>query len=157
MVLTALREKKTYTDKTKLNPAARDDTLRCKDTKRSVCARNWTVFILFLRSNCPELVHTTAGVWRVFFLLYGGSQTYKCITATYLSNEPLTLYLQFQLGVSMVHLTDIDWHFMTDRLQRFELKIFVFVLLKKQCHLHLGCLGGKQINIQFKFWGELSF
>uniref|UniRef100_A0A673G934 Rad60/SUMO-like domain-containing protein n=1 Tax=Sinocyclocheilus rhinocerous TaxID=307959 RepID=A0A673G934_9TELE len=29
---------------------------------------------------------------------------------------------------------------MTDRLQRFELKIFVCVLLKKQSHLHLGCL-----------------
>uniref|UniRef100_A0A673J018 TROVE domain-containing protein n=1 Tax=Sinocyclocheilus rhinocerous TaxID=307959 RepID=A0A673J018_9TELE len=33
-------KKKTYTNKTKLNPAARDDTLMCKDTKRSVCARN---------------------------------------------------------------------------------------------------------------------
>ncbi len=33
-------KKKTYTDKTKLNPAARDDTLRSKHTKQSVCARN---------------------------------------------------------------------------------------------------------------------
>ncbi len=40
-----VERKKAYTDKTKLNPAARDDTLRSKDTKRSVCARNWTVFI----------------------------------------------------------------------------------------------------------------
>ncbi len=31
---------------------------------------------------------------------------------------------------------------MTDRLQRFELKIFVCVLLKKQSHLHLGCPAG---------------
>uniref|UniRef100_A0A8C1SIU4 Low density lipoprotein receptor-related protein 1Ba n=1 Tax=Cyprinus carpio TaxID=7962 RepID=A0A8C1SIU4_CYPCA len=31
-------------------------------------------------------------------LLYGGSQTYKCITATYLSKGPLTLYLQSQSG-----------------------------------------------------------
>ncbi len=60
MGLSALREKKTYTDKTKLNPAARDDTLRSKDMKRSV----------------------------------------------YLSNGPLTLYLQSQLGVSMVHLRE---------------------------------------------------
>ncbi len=100
--------KKTYTDKTKLNPAARDDTLRSKDTKQLVCARNWTVFILFLTSDlphCPTVLSTftTAGAWRVFFffLLYGGSQTYKCITATYLSNGPLKLYLQSQLGVSM--------------------------------------------------------
>uniref|UniRef100_A0A8C1YJQ8 Regulator of G protein signaling 12a n=1 Tax=Cyprinus carpio TaxID=7962 RepID=A0A8C1YJQ8_CYPCA len=34
-----------------------------------------------------------------FFLLYGGSQNYKCITATYRSNGPLTRYLQSQLGV----------------------------------------------------------
>ncbi len=38
----------------------------------------------------------------------------------------------------------------------FELKIFVCVLLKKQSHLHLGCPGGKQINIKFSFLGELS-
>ncbi len=38
MGLMALREKKTYTDKTKLNPVACDNTLRCKDTKR--CALN---------------------------------------------------------------------------------------------------------------------
>ncbi len=43
MGLTDLREKKTYTDKTKLNPAACDDTLRSKDKKRSVCARNFPV------------------------------------------------------------------------------------------------------------------
>ncbi len=50
----------------------------------------------------------------------------------------------------------IDCHYMTDRLQRFELKIFVYVLLKKQSHLHLGCPGGMQINITFSFLGELS-
>ncbi len=50
----------------------------------------------------------------------------------------------------------IDCRYMTDRLQRFELKIFVCVLLKKQRHLHLGCPGGKQINITFTFLGELS-
>ncbi len=39
----------TYTKhtQTKLNPVARDDTLRSKDMKRSVCARSWTVFIYF--------------------------------------------------------------------------------------------------------------
>ncbi len=47
----------------------------------------------------------------------------------------------------------IDLHYMTDRLQRFELKK---QLLKKQSHLHLGCPGGKQINITFSFLGELS-
>ncbi len=36
--------------------------------------------------------------------IHGGSQTYKCITTTYLSNGLLTHYLQSQLGVSMLHL-----------------------------------------------------
>ncbi len=36
----------------------------------------------------------------------------------------------------------IDCHYMTDRLHRFELKIFFCVLLKKQSYLHLGCPGG---------------
>ncbi len=108
MVPMALREKKTYTDKTKLNPAARDDTLRSKDTKRSVCARNWTVFISFL-PLIHRNVHWACSQQRVFFfLLYGRSQTYKCITATYLSNGPLTLYLQSQLGVSMVNTNNIN-------------------------------------------------
>ncbi len=89
-----------YTDKRKLNPAARDDTLRSKDMKRSVCARNWTVFILFFTSDPqhgPTLLSafTTASAWRIFFffLLYSGSQTYKCITATYLSNRFVSLDL----------------------------------------------------------------
>ncbi len=38
--------------------------------------------------------------------LYSRLQTYKCITATYLPNGPLPLYLQSQLGVSMVHFRD---------------------------------------------------
>ncbi len=90
-----------------------DDTLRSKDSKRSVCARNWTVFRMFFffftsdPPYCPTVLilsaFTTVGALRVDFfscLLYSGSQTNKCITATYLSNGPLTLYLQSQLGVS---------------------------------------------------------
>ncbi len=55
-------KKKTYIDKTKLNPAARDDTLRSKDTNRSVCARNWTyLYRVFLTSDpphCPTVLST---------------------------------------------------------------------------------------------------
>ncbi len=46
------REKK-YTDKTKLNSAARDDTLRSKDTKTiSLCNSIYIVFYAAM-SNCP--------------------------------------------------------------------------------------------------------
>ncbi len=46
----------------------------------------------------------------------------------------------------------IDCHYMTDRLQRFELKILICVQLKKLSHLYLRCpAGGKQINITFSF------
>ncbi len=67
-------------------------------------------------------------------------------------NLVLSVYVLF----SPQAVSPIDCHYMTDRLQRFELKISVCVLLKKQSHLHLGCPGGKQINITFSFLGELS-
>ncbi len=105
MGLTALREKKTYTDKTKLNPAARDDILRSKDTKLN------SIYIVFFTSDplhCPERIHNSQRV-VFFFLLYGRSQPYKCITATYLSNGPLTLLIEIVDRVSMVRLRDRWW------------------------------------------------
>uniref|UniRef100_A0A673JQ98 Protein kinase domain-containing protein n=1 Tax=Sinocyclocheilus rhinocerous TaxID=307959 RepID=A0A673JQ98_9TELE len=35
----------------------------------------------------------------------------------------------------------------------YPIKIHMWKLLKKQSHLHLGCPGGKQINIKFSFLG----
>uniref|UniRef100_A0A672M3Q6 aromatase n=1 Tax=Sinocyclocheilus grahami TaxID=75366 RepID=A0A672M3Q6_SINGR len=46
-------------------------------------------------------------------------------------------------GFNLVLFVNVFLTLKTDRLQRFELKIFVCVLLKKQIHLHLGCPGGK--------------
>uniref|UniRef100_A0A673L7M3 Uncharacterized protein n=1 Tax=Sinocyclocheilus rhinocerous TaxID=307959 RepID=A0A673L7M3_9TELE len=63
-------------------------------------------------------------------------------------NLVLFVYVFFTLEAVI----PIDCHYKTDKLQRFELKIFVCVLLK-QSHLHLGCPGGKQINIKFSFSG----
>ncbi len=49
MGLTALREK----NKTKLNPAARDDILRSKDTKRLVCVKKLNrIYIIVLPLSC---------------------------------------------------------------------------------------------------------
>ncbi len=64
-------------------------------------------------------------------------------------NLVLSVYVFFSLKA----VSPIDCHYMTDRLQQFELKIFVCVLLKKQSHLNLGCPWGKQINIKLIFFG----
>ncbi len=42
-------------------------------------------------------------------------------------------------------------HYMTDRLERFDLKTSKFDLLKKKRHLYLGCPWGKLIDTTFYF------
>ncbi len=54
------------------------------------------------------------------------------------------LVLSVYVILSLKAVSPIDCHYMTDRLQRFELKIFLCVLLNKQSHLHLGCPGGNR-------------
>ena len=66
------------------------------------------------------------------------------------------LDLSVHVFFTLIDFVTIDMHYKTNRLQRLELKIIICVLLKKQSHLHLGCPGGKQINIKFSFLGELS-
>jgi len=66
------------------------------------------------------------------------------------------LDLSVHVFFTLIDFVTIAMHYMTDRLQRLELKIIICVLLMKQSHLHLGCPGGKQINIRFSFLGELS-
>jgi len=66
------------------------------------------------------------------------------------------LDLSVLVFLTLIDGVTIDKHYMTDRPQRLELKIITCVQLKKQSHLHLGCPGGKQINIKFSFLGELS-
>ncbi len=48
------------------------------------------------------------------------------------------LVLSVYVFLSLKAVEPIDCHYMTDRLHRLELKIFVCVRLKKQSHLHLG-------------------
>ncbi len=77
----------------------------------------------------------------------------QCIVTSRRVNLVLSVYVFFSLKA----VGPIDCHYITDRLQRFELKIFVCVLLKKQSHLHLGWPGGKQINIKFSIWVNYHF
>ncbi len=85
---------------------------------QSVQETEQCLYIFYLwsadRSNCPELVHTTVGVWHVvfFFLLYGRTQTYKCVTATDISNGPLKLLIEIVDRVSLVHLYQMYHLFM---------------------------------------------
>ncbi len=57
------------------------------------------------------------------------------------------LVLSVYVFLTLKAVEPIDCHYITDRLQRFELKIFVCVLLKKQSHLHLGWPEGEYIFI----------
>ena len=100
--------KKTCTEKSKLNPAACDDTLMCKDTKRSVCARNWTVFICFFK--LLELSWALSQQQE-----HEASSSSSCFMADcrLISALPPPIsqmdhwhYLQSQLGASMVRLRD---------------------------------------------------
>ncbi len=137
MGLTALREKKTYTDKTILNPAARDDTLRSKHTKQSAVVNELRTVGPCDGSEVKNYINT------VQFL----AQT-DCFVSLDLNvssraagfNLVLSVYVFLTLKV----VSPIDCHYMTDRLQWFELKTFICVLLKKQSHLHLGCPGGNR-------------
>ncbi len=45
-------------------------------------------------------------------------------------------------------------HYMTDRLERFDLKTSKLDLLKKKRHLHLGCPWGKLIDTRAVYWQE---
>ncbi len=152
--------------------------------KQSVCARNWTVFISFfyLWSTTMSNWHSRSKQWvtytrdrslpRMRLLCMpehvdasraGCCECNRllvlCLKTSMYRHKPqgliwfcLCMFVFFTLKA----VGPIDCSFMTDRLQWFELlKIFVCVLLKKQSHLHLGCCGGKQVNIIFSFLGEL--
>ncbi len=112
---TALREKKNIHRQNQIKPfgswryieVLRHETI-------GLCKKLNSIYIAFLplihrTVQLSWALHTTAGAWHVFFfffLLYCGSQTYKCITATYLSNRPLTLLIEIVYRMSMVHLRD---------------------------------------------------
>ncbi len=80
----ALRETKTCTDKTKLNPAARDDTLKSKDKERLVCARSWTVFIYIFFTSDPLhwYRHEPLGlIWFCLCMFFSLSKPWVPLTA----------------------------------------------------------------------------
>ncbi len=105
-------------------------------------------------SNCPERVHNRCknDINTVQFLAQSDrfvSLDLNVSSRATVFNLVLSVYVLFSLKA----VSTIDGHYMTDRLQRLSKKIFVCVLLKQQSPLHLGCLWGKQININFSFFG----
>jgi len=61
-----------------------------------------------------------------------------------------TVFISFlPLVTTVTEVVTIDLHYMTDRQERFDLKISELKILRKQRHLHLGCPWGK-LKIDFK-------
>ncbi len=92
-----------------------------------------------LTRDVPAVVNTLRTVGH-----YGRSVLFSFLVKSQVAgfNLVLSMYVCFTLKA----VSPIDCHYITDRLQRFELKIFVCVLLKNQ-RWHLGCPRSKQINI----------
>ncbi len=146
-------ETKKHRDKTKLNTVARDDTLRSKDTKRSVCARNGTVFISFLPliHQCPTPLSafTTSGAWyiNVFW------RSRRMLGNDLNTEWRIHMTDRFRVCVyyARTHWCVMRWMLWmcSGRLDigGSEVKKWfkycsvwvICLLLKKQSHLHLGC------------------
>ncbi len=70
------------------------------------------------------------------------------------SHRVLIWFCLCMFFLSLKAVSPFDSNYKSDRLQRFESKIVVCVLLKKQS---LGCPCGKQINIKLTFWVNYPF
>ncbi len=133
-----LREKTHIQTKTKSNPAARDDALRSKDTKRSVCEKLNSVYIVFTSDTPHKKTRHAPAVVNVLRTVGGSGKKNNINTVQFLSQTDRFVSLDlnassraagFNLVFSLKAVEPIDCHYMTDRLQRFELKIFICVLL----------------------------
>ncbi len=137
------------------------DRWRSAIRRKSRSLRRW----IESRAGCCECAQES---WTVQWSR-GKKKQYKFCSVSYtdrsfrvfrprciVTSRRFILVLSVYVFLSLKAVSPIDCHYMTDRLQRIEFKIFVCVLLKKQSHLHPACPGGKQINITFTFLGELS-
>ncbi len=70
--------------------------------KQSVCARNWTVFILFFTamSNCPESVHNKSS----HLYLYGAFNKINCVKATAQYQNRTIVYLRWPRELNALQL-----------------------------------------------------
>ncbi len=68
----------------------------------------------------------------------------------------ISLCMFFCIFFPLIETVTYTCHYMTDRLERFDLEISKLDLLKKKRHLHLGCPWGKLIDTKFLFQSELS-
>ncbi len=84
-----------------------------------------------------------------FFPSYRDSDLYLPLYYNNNNNNLLHLYSAFQDTQSALHTRGNLLNHMTDRLERFDLKISKLDLLKKKRHLHLGCPWGKLIDTKF--------
>ncbi len=117
----------------------------------------YTVFYVWSTalSNRPERIYSSLHVMRLLTLRTQTDRFLSLDLNVSSRAAGFNLVLSVNVFLSLKAVGPIDCHYMTDRLQRFELKTLICVLLKKQSHRHLGYTGGKQINIKCVFLGEL--
>ncbi len=113
----------------------------------------WTSASRLHHIYIPKCIELLPCDWLISNLFY------QAIEQMYLIKWPVSVYIDVPEPLTR-HAPDVFWMSSGELdiacIKRFELKIFVCVLLKKQSPLHLGCPGGKQINIKFSFLGEIS-
>ncbi len=90
-------------------------------------------------ASCGRCCERAQDTWTLRWIR--GKFLHDCFVSKDL-NVSSRLVLDVHVFLTLKAMGPIDCHYMTDR-RRFELKIFVCVLLKKQGHLHLGCPGDK--------------
>ncbi|XP_067248579.1 neoverrucotoxin subunit beta-like isoform X2 [Chanodichthys erythropterus] len=133
-----VKEVKEHSVSLKLQKSPTGETVQYRVEYKQVKEEEW------LAKNTPDKDFTLTGLEFGQYLI-----RYRIVGKVGVSEASDT--------ISPIDEVPIYCHYTTDRRQRLELKIIICVLLKKQRHLHLGCAGGKQINIKFSFLGELSF
>ncbi len=120
--------------------------LRKNAWKRSVARIRHSLFrsLPRMRLLCQSMLTRHVPAVKNTVGHYGRSDLFSFLVKSQVAgfNLVLSVYVCFTLKA----VSPIDCRYITDRLQRFELKIFVCVLLKKQ-RWHLGCPQSKQINI----------
>ncbi len=106
-------------------------------------------------SKWCECAHTS-GVWRVCARALAHAWRRACLKFRVLGHQCVVTMGNCLIWISLcmfffplIETVTYTCHYMTDRLERFDLKTSKLDLLKKKSHLHLGCPWGELIDTTF--------